>query len=308
MVISVVISTMGRPETLYRILGCLSKQTTLVNEIIIIEASGFKWDLDNYPLENIYIHYEKGMSLSDARSLGLKLSHSKYVAFLDDDIIIDNNYINTAINFLDNNKEYNGVGGAYEDAITKARTKLSLTIGKAFYIYGNGDANKIISSGWADYVRRETEELGSDAEWLFGCNGVYRKEALLGLDDREQMIKWSFLEDVILGVKLTKKYGITLRILSDLMVIHDPQATSGEYNKQTLRMRVLYRHIFYRDILEKKNLFKYSLSCAGNILLLLKSDFSIRNLTEITKVYIFLISNWNSINWGVANEYILKKH
>ncbi|QUM79385.1 glycosyltransferase [Moritella sp. 5] len=307
MSLSIVISTMGRPATLYRIIECLSRQDYPIENIIIIEASGFQWEMDVFPLQNIRVEYKKGLSLLGARKYGLSLTCSKYVAFLDDDIIIDNDYLSSAVGFLEGNYNYNGVGGTYEDNFTKNRSKLSTLIGKFFFIYGNGRSNSLISSGWADYVRLEHASKESDAEWLFGCNGVYRAEALNRLNNEEEMVKWSFLEDVILGAKLTNEYGITLRILPNLNVIHAPEETSGDYNIQTLRMRVLYRHLYFRNILQKRNIFKYCFSMLGNILLLGKSSISIDNFIEIAKVYSFLIVNWKKMDWDKVNEYIIKK-
>jgi len=100
MEISVAISTKDRPDELYQCICSILEQTTVPNEVIVIDDGNLSPEfIENIGNEvkskRIAFHYIKkvvpGLSLS--RNLGAAKSRSPIVLFLDDDVILDKDYI-----------------------------------------------------------------------------------------------------------------------------------------------------------------------------------------------------------------------
>ena len=312
---TVITSSVNRCVTLKNLFQSLSEQTTLPDEIILIEAGDALHQKEAFP-ENLQhklqIYYAPKESLAASRERGRKSATGDILLFLDDDIILPKHYIESALNHLSNNPKVMAVGGLYCDDSTVNRRKWSIAIGRVLGIYSGGSSNRILMSGWTDYVRNKYANTITIAEWLFGCNWVIRAKTFDHNDVRieSQLAAWSFLEDVILGFHITKAYGKCMHLLPDLGVIHAPNNSSGRITATTLRMRILYRYIFWRECLKDgsiKSNARFYLGMLANLLLMLKQEKNFWVVAESIKTYSFL-RNHPKINWELANEFIFSPH
>jgi glycosyltransferase involved in cell wall biosynthesis len=103
MQVSVIIPTYNRQKDLKTCLNSILIQTKLPKEVIIVD------DSDNDKIENLiteengifenknidlrYIRNKRGKSLTIARNVGIDNSTGDVVLFLDDDVILDKDYI-----------------------------------------------------------------------------------------------------------------------------------------------------------------------------------------------------------------------
>ena len=313
--ISAIIITIGRKLTVLRLLKCLSNQILLPREVIIVEGGDESWTVDDFPhqLKNIYrIVYVTRGAATDSREKGRKIAKGSILAFFDDDIIIPNDYLKNAYEYLSHNREIMAVGGIYEDQNTISRTEASIRIGKLLGIYGNGEGNRILKSGWGDYVRGIHALNITDAEWLFGCNAVLRRDVFkkkksifeLGME------KWCFLDDLTMGARLTRAFGRCMKVLPELKVIHDPPSSSGEISPETIRMRVLYRYIFWRDECKNQSLsskLHYFSGVIANIILLIKQKPYFWVLLECLSANLYCLK-FPKMRWDEANEFVFSKN
>lgn len=91
--ISVVIPTYKRPDSLERLLLSISKQTLLPTEVIIVDdASGMKSEYDacvkkfEHAFKSIqFIELEKNSGAPTVRNTGIKLAQNEWIALVDDD-------------------------------------------------------------------------------------------------------------------------------------------------------------------------------------------------------------------------------
>ena len=315
MKISVIISSMGRKFTLGRLLVNISNQTLLPNEIIIIEAGAERWSPAEFPkslADNICVTYAPAMSLAAARSKGQQLATGDLLIFIDDDIIMPMSYIAESCNFLQSNPLIVAVGGCYTDDGVANRSRWSLGIGRLLGVYGDGSRNRIMRNGWLDYVRGKNRERISSADWLFGCNSVIRAQAFDHPDIHFEtdMAAWSFLEDGYFYSKVIKAFGDCVRILPRLAVIHAPLDSSGNLSKITVRMRILYRYIFWRDQLSSGKIsdrLRFDLGMLANVLLMFKMERHPWIILECLKTCFFYSRN-KQMNWIRANEYIFTQN
>ena len=308
---TVITSSVNRKTKLQRLLTNLTTQTLLPDEIIIVEAGNSIWTKEDLPaaLENkITIFHAPGESLSASRDRGRKAALGDVLIYLDDDVIAPPTYIEHALRHLAKHSEVMAVGGVYDDESTLTRRSWSTAIGRLLGIYGDGTKNRILSTGWADYVRGNHADKTTDAEWLFGCNWVIRANAFEHPDVNIEvkLAAWSFLEDVILGYRLTNAYGPCMRVLPELRVIHDSSISAGNVSTATLRMRILYRYIFWRDNLSNGNPIRtagFWLGMFANLLLILKQEPRYWVISEHVKTYKFNLQH-RGMSLETANEYI----
>ena len=65
----------------------------------------------SYPKEKYEIIVERGLNPSDNRNRGAKKSRGKFIAFIDDDAVVEKNFLKNAEEFLEENENIDIVGG-----------------------------------------------------------------------------------------------------------------------------------------------------------------------------------------------------
>ncbi len=308
---SVIVSSMNRKATLARLMANLVAQTHSPDEVIVIEAGGGAWSKEDVPPElrdAFKVFYAQGESLAASRFRGQQAATGDSLFFLDDDIIMPNTYVEDALAYLFEHPSVMAVGGAYVDKDAPQRADSSHLIARFMGIHGDGRANRLLPSGWTDYVRGRYAQEITEAEWLFGCNSVVRASAFPKAQFTTGMAAWSFLEDVFFGLSLMKNFGACMRVLPALRVIHDPPSSGGRISPATLRMRVLYRAILWREHVAKtpKSRLMFAVGMVANLLLMLKQERQFWVVPESLKVTAFMLKNPN-LSWEEANEFIFSK-
>ncbi|MDE3059513.1 MAG: glycosyltransferase family 2 protein [Pseudomonadota bacterium] len=309
---SVIISTVNRKQAALRLFESLVAQSTPPDEILLIEAGYAPWDKSELPPSlqpGFRVIDAPGMSLAAARDLGRKEAAGNVLFFFDDDILPPKNYIESALHYLAHHSTIMAVGGAYTDRAVQDRRGSSILIGRLLGIYADGRRNRLLPSGWADYVRGPYAREITHADWLFGCNFAVRASAFTKAGFESRMAAWSFLEDVFFGVSLKEAFGDCMRVLPALKVIHDPPASGGAINVMSLRMRMLYRYLLWREHISRSgrlHLLPFSLGMVANLLLMIKQERKFWVVTETAKSLRFILQHRN-VDWDGANGFILSK-
>ena len=310
---SVIIPTVARPDMTLRLLSLLAQQTTPPDEIIIAEQGGNAWDLKDIPptlRDSVTILPLEVKSLAYARCVAAEDAHGDILIFFDDDILLRPDYITCAIDYLSQNPSCLAVGGLYLDQTVTTRSPLTLTIGRMLWIYSKGQANRILLSGWGDYVRGEHARHPTNAQWLFGCNIAVRADALRRVPFESSMRAWSFLEDLFWGAEMTRTFGPCMTILPALSVVHAPSESTGAVSRTTVRMRIVHRTIFWRRYIWPHSHLSFIPFCLGmiaNLILILRQARKPWVITEHLKTWSFLISH-PSLEWNDANSFIFDQN
>lgn len=309
---TIIISTMGRYNSLLRLLDNLVRQSCLPEEVIVIEASGFDWRETQYSFPfDFSVIYAEGISLSEARECGRLQAAGDVYIFLDDDVIIPNDYVEIVKQTLSLHPAINGVGGIYREVMPENQPLWKTIIARALGIVGDGTMNKVLESGWGDNVRNKATETETYAHWLFGCNWAVRSSVFQHPEVKieTRLRKWSFLEDLIFGHRLTKNLGLSLKILPKLAVIHDPDLSSGELSAETIRMRFVYRYVFWKvEVVNRSFLGKinFARGMLATTLLVLKEERSVKTLVEcVLSIYFILFRQPQ--NYTDCNEFIFAR-
>jgi GT2 family glycosyltransferase len=192
MKISVIICTKNRVQELINCIESVIYQSVSPDEIIIVDASDTNKahlkikEKFNQDSRIKYIHSTCQSHLSADRNTGVRNSSGDIVLFLDDDTMLDKDFIKKMVEVFekDSEKKIGGVMGNVVNTDTpktfwkKLRANLHLLITRIFLLPTTGDG-KFRSSGCPSFITG-AEEI-KNVEFLSGCCMAYRKEVFKDL-------------------------------------------------------------------------------------------------------------------------------
>jgi GT2 family glycosyltransferase/glycosyltransferase involved in cell wall biosynthesis/radical SAM superfamily enzyme YgiQ (UPF0313 family)/MoaA/NifB/PqqE/SkfB family radical SAM enzyme/cytochrome c-type biogenesis protein CcmH/NrfG len=121
--VSVIVPTYNRPDTLMETLRSIFQQTYQHLEILVVNDAGADIeDVISFMNEDrriTYVKHDRNRGLAAARNTGLKLAKGKYIAYLDDDDLFSPHHLETLVNHLESSK----FRVAYTDAYRAHQTK-----------------------------------------------------------------------------------------------------------------------------------------------------------------------------------------
>ena len=261
MMFSIIIPTYNRVDELIDVLDSLSLQTKLPIEIIIVDDS----DCDNieqlmesmcivFAQKNValkYIRNTREKSLTIARNVGIKNATGAVILFLDDDVILDENYLAEIANVYEKNPDVLGVQGFIQNAKVSENpivNRLKILINKLFYFSSNyNNRCRVLPS--TNTVYPLDFDGVKTCEWLSGANQSYRRTILEEFTFDDNLRRYSFKEDVDLSYRIYKKYPNSLFITSYAKLVHKASPTSRLPKKDLTFMKRTYSlYFFYKNI------------------------------------------------------------
>lgn len=265
---SIIIPTRNRVDRLRRLLYSILEQTILPYEVIVVD------DSDNLETKNLVKQlsshfFEKGIklrhimpkenpkSISRARNLGAKEAEGDIVIFLDDDVIINENYVEKILEVFDMFPNALGVQGT---VVNFEYSHLENAIKKVFY-YWHAEIGKcrMLPSGKTTYACFPDKII--PCEWLFGLNVAYKKKVFDEFSFNEKLIGYSLGEDKEFSYKIHKKYPNSLFQTPYAKVYHDASPTKNldkcrDYIVTAYPMGFFYNNI--KQTLKNKIIFIWS--------------------------------------------------
>lgn len=189
MYISVIIASVGRPQILCQTLASLSIQTRLPDEIIVVVSSSddISDKLASDPKYRI-LFSERGSTVQ--RNKGLENTHplSDIVVFLDDDVVLAENYLTKVENYMELNLDVVGFSGVP---------------------VLNRPQNGLMPHSLAQDILKEQSVysfVDKEQRGLYGCNMVSRTNVAKQEKFDENLVLYALLEDRDFGIRL-RKYG-----------------------------------------------------------------------------------------------------
>ncbi|MBI4847208.1 MAG: glycosyltransferase family 2 protein [Nitrospirae bacterium] len=255
MTISVIIATKYRHVDVLNTLKSIEIQTFLPTEIIIIDQNTSEELKDavfsllngkgtNTVLE--YIHDPGITGLTHARNVGIERNRSDIVLFLDDDVILENDFIFNMMQIFMKNPDIYGVSGIISNS---SMSWLERLFNKVFWVGNFTDMRQIISS---DLRYRNFEYVPVSV--LYGGLTSYRKEVFEGFKFDENFIDYGLSEDFDFSFRVSRKYKV---VISPKAILEHVASDIGRKdNKKLIESIILSLNYFFRKNLEK-NLFNY---------------------------------------------------
>lgn len=257
MQISIVIPTYNRVRELEDCLGSIIFQTIAPYEIIIVDDSidnNIKnlIDIKNdvFQKKKISLHYiknNKERSLTIARNIGVQFAKGDIILFLDDDVILERNYIEEIIKIYKTKSEALGVQGH----ITNLPKIHNITASQKIFFKARLEKNicRILPSLQTIYPNILTEVIS--CEWMSGSNCSYKRKIFDEFQFDEQLKRYSYAEDVDLSYRVNKKYPGSLFITPTARLIHNVSQTGRLPTKGLYIMKHTYTFYLFNKIINQ---------------------------------------------------------
>jgi len=257
--VSVIIPTCNRAQELERLLKTISNQTRLPEEVIVVDQSddnrtkeivdSFHDNNKNRGIAFIWL-FQKEKSSAKARNKGILFSSGQMLAFTDDDVVLEKDYLEWITRFFERHPEIGGITGNLKIADPPSGWKwfLRKILLKLFLIDGlNG---KMTASGFGYPLFRKEIKSPVKIELMSGYSMNFRRIFIELFD--EFFTGYSFREDVDFSYRISKK--TTLLAIPQARFEHLPSLDNRDNILSLQRMALRnYRYVFEKH--KKRNLF-----------------------------------------------------
>lgn len=246
MTFSIVIPTKNRPKQLKTLFRSLINQKRLPDQIIIIdqseedkiEKSTFLEFKNKFKLGLNYIHNNKIKGLVEAKYSAIPINNCNYITFLDDDIVLEPNYLYEIEKALDQFPNMIGVSGFiqnYPKDFFLKRLIFRITH------FGNFKDNRMSVIKSIKISSRNPKKV----DVLSGGLSTWRKDIFntISFDTKN---KFHAYEDKEFSMRVKKKFAQSLFII--------PQARLNHYHSELNRQNLLDRS--KNNVIEVIMLFK----------------------------------------------------
>lgn len=293
--ISVIIPTKNRIEEVKTCLESILAQTLVPDEIIIVDGSdteelGSEIKQFNDKIKIIYVHTTKP-GLTRQRNIGIKASHSDFIIFFDDDMILDKDCVKEMLRVFSKDTEKK-IGGVTANVITEQEVKMeqqvnfakrlrrfvnhAVSIISLGYRYGNG---KFRPSGFPTIIRNGSVDKITNVEFLYGGSMAFRKEIFNEFKFDENLQGYCYGEDDEFAYRISRKYQNVFN--PHAIVVHKPSQAERADICTRKKMEVENFYYFYRKNLPQtfKHKFAFYWYIVGSvirstILIIVKRDSS----------------------------------
>lgn len=230
--ISIVIPTLNRPGSLRKLLVSIPCQTSLPEEVIVVddgdddETSKLVKENSNFFLsKGISLKYSRGnrenRSISAARNIGATKSTGEIVLFLDDDVMLDNKYVEQVLKTYEEYPMAKGVQGYIVNEamrLSNFRSILVNSINRVFFMWFNIEKNKCFYRLGVTYPYSPDRII--QCNWLHGANMSLKREVFQSFRFDENLGRRSIGEDLDLSYRIHKRYPNSLSMNSRARLIH----------------------------------------------------------------------------------------
>ena len=250
--ISVVIATKNRFHDIIKCMESILVQTLLPDEIVVVDSSDtqeLKAKIEEFKSEKtkfIYLHTKAGMTYQ--WNTGVKNSCGDIVFILDDDTILEKDFIKEIVSVFENDKEreIGGVCGNITNigniknqnrsVMYSIQSAISTILATIFFRnkIGNG---KFRLSGFPTYLYGINKVV--NVECLPGGLTAYRKEVFKEFTFDENI---RFMADDEFSYRLSQKYQNVYTPYAKLVHNTSPIARENTYLRRKLFIESYYRH------------------------------------------------------------------
>jgi GT2 family glycosyltransferase len=313
---SIVIPTKNRKDDLQELLQSILKQTVLPKEIIIVDDSedeSTKDLIENtrkyFTRKGIPLNYLRGnkhsKSISAARNIGARASSGDVICFLDDDVILDKNYLKENLRVYDLYEDAKGVQGYISN--WRPYSMLGNAISKVCFNFPRNFFEKDKCRAFPfSYSYPPTRVI--ECEWLVGANSSYKKEILKEFEFDESLKGYSMCEDIDLSYRICKKYEKSLYLSPYAKIIHKQSLAARTSGKKFVIILMSYpTYFFYKDVrqsLKNNILFYWGFFLGRLIPKLLTKDPN--EMLVLIRAEFMALRHWKEIKVGNFDSMIQK--
>ena len=247
---SIIICTKDREADLVRCLASIVKQTRFPEQVIIVDAGA-----DGTPerVEEFragfngavcYLHTDPGLTLQ--RNVGIRHATGDIIYFIDDDTVLDPDYVRTTQQTYEVPDGANIVGVAPCIVAPREPGRLSTLYRKVFLLARQDGTGRLLPSGFGSYTWYSGLEQPHPVEVLPGCCS-YRRDVFRTLEYDEFFEGYGYMEDVDFSYRAGKLGPMVCNPTARLDHLETP-------NTRTPQRRLAKMQIVNHYYVFKKNL------------------------------------------------------
>lgn len=318
--VSVIVPTYNRPETLRKALESLSQQTLDNFEVIVINDGGA--DVRSIVAgfdegcKFLYLSHTTNRGLPAARNTGIKIAHGKYIAYLDDDDIFYPEHLKTLIDFLETSDYKIAYTDAYR-AIYKNVKGENVLKRKEIFPSQNFDGDRILVENFIPVICVMHEKSCFEDTGLFD-------ETLTSHEDWELWIRmsqkfsfghipkitceFSWVEDDVRESQRRCEFLSTLLIIYERYnnaAIKKPEILEARENKLAQSLKWAYSHIKGLELENRyfKEKREYEIQELSKKNKTLEENLK-RSYSSIQALDVRLAAVQDNLSWRLLNRYV----
>lgn len=243
--ISIVTPTYRRHTQLRRMLDALSTQTVAVGQIIIADGGRDAGELvaeyaDVLPV--VWVDCTvRGQIAQRNHALGLLSERSEVVIYMDDDIVLAPDCIETLVKFWNEQKAAPAGVGMNITNMPEQRDNFARHV----FVMQSRPFGKVLKSGYNTPVTGVTENI--EVQWLTGGATAWRRDILEAHANRPVETSWAVGEDLMFSYPVGKREK--LLVCAAALCVHEDEAPVLNFPSGRFRAYrgVVSRFVFVRQ-------------------------------------------------------------
>lgn len=304
---TIVIPVFKRLEIINLCLDSIISQTMKPIEVIFIDNNIGRNDSNK--LKFIVDEFSKSTNISTrlikspknsgaiARNIGANLSNTEYIAFLDSDVVLEDEYYEIIGNYFKKNSKLIAVQGLDKSLIDFQNSLNKFNIFKKIFIlleqifetsFLFNKKKALVSPSLAVSHPNSLEEFEVISEWISTCAGVFKKKLFDKYSFCSEFITYSNNEYLFFSHKLFQD-KIGLMLYTSKAKYRDIQTNLGRINKIALMYQIqTYDYFIFLNLFKLNfyNLFIFIKSRFGHLILnliklIIKKELSIINYFHV---------------------------
>lgn len=257
----VVIATRNRPGPLRDCLCSLNRQTLLPHDVIVVDSSDVMEtrravdDLRSSVAFRLHYIHTEIRSAARQRNLGAKLVESDLVFFLDDDVVLEPDFIREIIRVFENDTE--GLIGGVSGTITNCVYSPLRPLNRLLFALCTGEwrdsyAGRLVGPA-VNFLPADTPDTVQEVDWLPSGCVCYRKDVFARHGFSNDFEGYSFAEDVHLSSRVAKTHKL-LNTTRARLYHHDLGASTHKNWVELGESMVAHRRLIMTSILGKRRI------------------------------------------------------
>lgn len=214
----------NRPDLAAKCIKSIKRSTKVPYNLIVIDnaCKTRNADLRRFDEDGVcFIHNKENIGYEKAVNQGLKLSKSPYVCFMNDDIMVTENWLSRMLAHFERNSRLGALGPCSNFVMWKQRTILSNDTGKLPF-------RKIDKAAKENYEKHEGQLVGTSL--LVGFCFMVRRAVINEIGGLDEQFGFGGSDDLDYSIRI-RQAGWILGIAKDVFVYHWGNKTLGKMNE-----------------------------------------------------------------------------
>jgi len=259
--IQVVIATRNRSEPLRECLLSLNQQTLLPHDVVVVDSSDQPDSRSVVealqPSARFALHYvpTNVRSAARQRNLGAAYLDSDLVFFLDDDVVLEPDFVREIVRVFENDAagQVGGVSGTITNCVYSPLSRLNrLLFALCTGEWRDSYAGRLVGPA-VNFLPEDKPDTVQEVEWLPTTGVCYRKEVFAKHGFANDFEGYSFAEDVHLSSRVAQTHKL-LNTTRARLYHHDLGASTHKNWVELGESMVAHRRLIMVSVLGKRRI------------------------------------------------------